>query len=125
MKCTVSQAAHLEHDGQGDADGAAAVSHAILEGVDVARLVLAGQAGLVADAVLRDVLNVRLGQLLNGLLDGLIGQQKAARSSDVSLVLGCALGLWCWASHAQAQTAISSFQFTGTSSSDASRQTSS
>lgn len=41
------------------------------EGVDVARLVLAGQALLVAGAVLADVLGVGLGQLLNGSHDGL------------------------------------------------------
>lgn len=43
------------------------------ECVDVARLVLAGQALVVASAVLADVLGVGLGQLLNSSHDGLWG----------------------------------------------------
>jgi len=63
--------AHLELHGQGDADGAAAVGHAKLEGVDVARLVLARQPLVIVQAVAGDVLRVRLAQLLHRLIDDL------------------------------------------------------
>lgn len=56
----------LQHDGQGNADGRATVSNTVLEGVDVAGLVPAGQALVVLLAVLGDVLSVGLGQLVNG-----------------------------------------------------------
>eukprot|EP00965_Chrysotila_dentata_P254648 6211947-Pleurochrysis_carterae.AAC.8 len=50
-----------------DADGAAAVGHAVGEGVDVGRLVCAGEAALVALAVRGDVLRVLGAQPADGL----------------------------------------------------------
>jgi hypothetical protein len=52
------------------------------ECVDVARLVLAGQALLIASAVLADVLGVGLGQLLNSSHDGL-RKEKAGKENIV------------------------------------------
>ena len=55
----------------------------VAEGVDVARLVLAAQALLVAQAVLRDVLGVALGQALDGGEDGLHAARLAHRLGRV------------------------------------------
>jgi len=68
-----------ELHGQRDPDRSTAVGDARLERVHVARLVLPSQALFVSSAVLRDVLGVRLGELLDRGLDGLHAAVAAHR----------------------------------------------
>jgi len=54
-----------------DTDGCTTISDTVREGADVASLMLAGQTKLIVLAVDSNVIHVLLGELLNGLLNGL------------------------------------------------------